>query len=177
MCIDIVRRIALPFLETNALMLCINIFKNVFQVVLSMSRDDLKVCKDNWDLSPEWSGTLAPRAGIPFSLSSLALDGLSWSLRYKNDVRRKWLVSFLLRVKWLMTHEGLKLEGPKVPAESYILEMRKPKMLNTLPRVSVILASRTQTWDFRLQIRGSLKTWVDLIFLFFLSLSLQKYIT
>lgn len=177
MCIDIVRRIALPFLETNVLMLCINIFKNVFQVMLSMSRDDLKVCKDNWDLSPEWSGTLAPRAGIPFSLNSLALDGLSWSLRYKSDVRRKWLVPFLLRVKWLMTHGGLKLEGPKVPAASYILEMRKPKMLNTLPRVSIFLPSRTQTWDFRLQIRGALKTWVDLLFLFFLSLSLQKYIT
>lgn len=47
MCIDIVRRIALPFLETNALMLSINIFKNVFQVMLSVSRDELKVCKDN----------------------------------------------------------------------------------------------------------------------------------
>lgn len=177
MCIDIVRRIALPFLETNALMLCINIFKNVFQVVLSMSGDELKACKDNWDVSPERSGTLAPRAGFPFSLHFLALDGLSWPLRYKNDVRRKSLVTFLLRVKWLITHESLKLEGPKVPAASYISETWKPKMLNTLPRVSVILASRTQTWEFRLQIRGSLKKWVDLLFLFFLSLSLQKYIT
>lgn len=142
-------------METNALMLCINIFKNVFQVMLSVSRDELKTC--NWDLSPEWSGTLAPRAGIPFSLNCLALDELSWSLRNKSEVRIKWLVFFLLRAKWLVTHESLKLEGPKVPAARYILETRKPKMLNTLPRVSIILASRTQTSDFRLHIRGSFK--------------------
>lgn len=144
-------------METNALMLCINIFKNVFQVMLSVSRDELKTCKNNWDLSPEWSGTLAPWAGIPSSLNCLALDELSWSWRNKSDVRIKWLVSFLLRAKWLITHESLKLEGPKVPAARYILETRKPKMLNTLPRVSIILASRTQTSDFRLQIRGSFK--------------------
>lgn len=153
------------------MLLCfVNIFKNVFRVVLSVSRDELKTHKNNWDLSPEWRGTLVPRAGIPFSLNFLALDGLSWSLRNKNDVRIKWLVSFLLRAKWLVIHKSLKLEGPKVPAASYILETRKPKMLNALPRVSIILASRTQTWDFRIQIRGSLKKWVDLLFLFFLSL-------
>lgn len=166
-------------METNALMLCINIFKNVFQVVLSVSRDELKMCKNNWDLSPEWSGTLAPRAGIPFSLNCLASDGLSWSLRNKSDVTIKWLVSFLLSAKWLITHESLKLEGPKVPAARYILETRKPKMLNTLPRVSIILASRTQTSDFRLQIRGSLKKKNEWIFFLssFFSFSFQKYVT
>lgn len=138
-------------MDTNALMLCINILTNVFQVVLRVSRAELRK-----GLSPGWRGTLAPRAEFPsVSISLLSMDSAGpCTTRWCEN---KVTCVFLLRVKWLITHESLKLEGPKVPAASYILETRKPKMLNTLSRVLIILAFGTQTGDFRLQIRGSLK--------------------